>query len=110
VLHQVIAYRSGNPATLFQQAGHPLNGISLPEFAPVKQRGESRPRLTFMLGYGVTGCIFYLSCLTVVAGGCMEILDNESNLAAYLGEQSGKRITIVSAFASSPESLVNSLL
>lgn len=40
----------------------------------------------------------------------MEILDNESNLAAYLGEQSGKRITIVSAFASSPESLVNSLL
>lgn len=40
----------------------------------------------------------------------MEILDNESNLAAYLGKQSGKRIMIVSAFASSTESLVNSLL
>lgn len=39
----------------------------------------------------------------------MEILDNESNLAAYLGKQSGKRITIVSAFASSTESLVDSL-
>lgn len=40
----------------------------------------------------------------------MEILDNESDLAAYLGGQRQRRITLVSAFASSTESLVDSLL
>ena len=39
----------------------------------------------------------------------MEIMDHEKNLAAYLEKQSGKKITIVSAFASSTESLVDSL-
>lgn len=39
----------------------------------------------------------------------MQILDSETNLAAYLGAQCGKKITIVSAFASSSEALVDTL-
>lgn len=39
----------------------------------------------------------------------MEILDHENTLAAYLEKQHGKRITIVSAFASSTEALVDAL-